>query len=251
MAATAEIIKGQFGYQEAWGRTQVTTVASGQTILAGTMGMVVAGKAYSAANALTTYSLLIPGADANGDVYVYANQGNVKIATLGGTSKTFGITVVYSSTLVTINVQLATDGGGLVTTTGIQLANALWAHSLASKYVTANYNGTGGSISTVTSATAVPEIYLAGVAEQTYAGFTEALVAQDINWLTTYGLPCIFDRGIFQFAPQSGHAPTAAMVGTQCGVYDNNTIRTPPAALDLLVQLRDVDPQTGIVYALI
>ena len=43
-------------------------------------------------------------------------------------------------------------------------------------------------------------------------------------------------------AGAAGDSPTAAMVGSLCGVADDITVRATPAPLDLMVELRDVDP---------
>ena len=104
-----------------------------------------------AATAATAATKTIAGASSpNGDVLLTATAaiagppGNgITIATLGGTSQSLAVSVVG----LAITVQLATDGGGLVTTTGSALRTAINGNTQAAALVTASLPGTGATIS--------------------------------------------------------------------------------------------------------
>ncbi len=93
---------------------------------------------------------IVGGSSPNGDVLLTATTlmtgpaGNgITITTLGGTSQSLAVSGVG----LDITVQLHTDGGGAVLTTGGQLTTAINGDASASLLVVASNPGTGASIS--------------------------------------------------------------------------------------------------------
>lgn len=106
------------------------------------------------------------GADANGGIHARALVPSVTLQLADGTSKTLAVTSVTEGATIAVLVQLGTDGGGNVTTTGAELADFLKGHARVRELLRVEMQGTGASICAVKAATAVPHIEVLGAAEE-------------------------------------------------------------------------------------
>lgn len=217
------------------------TLAIGQKVWKGSLPLIVGGKVYRGGPVPSAGLLAVAGVDGNGGLNLFSNQPNVRYSQLGGTSQTLGVSVVFNASTVDIVVQLGTNGGATVTSTAANVLNALLAHATASKYLQANYTGTGAGLAAAFTAALVPVVSLAGVAMNTYdnsGGATD---------LTT---SMLFQRAVVAVAPLSTDAPTSAMIGSRVALVDDITVKATVGPLDLTVQLSDILPD-GTVFVVV
>lgn len=103
--------------------------------------------AIGAGNANVTYTLVSKHE---------GTMARIKVAHVtAGLSTPLSVATALVDDVVTITVHLATDGGGVATSTALQVKNAVNADSTANQYVLASNSGTGGSAATAAAAAAV------------------------------------------------------------------------------------------------
>ena len=208
------------------------TLAAGQRVFRGALGMFIAGKVYRAGPVPTALCLNVPGADANGGVVLYSQQANVRYSQItGGANKVFGVTVSYLASSVEVIVQLATDAGGVSTSTAATVIGGIAAHPVAGGFLRATVTGTGLGLAIAAVAAFVPVVSLCGVSTNTYdnsAGVADLSVAM------------LFQRGVMAVAPLSTDSPTIAMVGSDVAIVDDNTVKATVGRMDLTVKLSDI-----------
>ena len=119
--------------------------------------------------------------------------------------------------------------------------NAILGNATASKYLQANYTGTGAGLAAAFTAALVPVVKLAGVALNTYdnaAGAADLITAM------------VFQRAVVAVAPSSTDAPTSAMIGSRVALVDDITVKATVGPLDVTVELSDVLPD-GTVFVVV
>lgn len=199
-------------------------LATGKKIMAGSVAILADTVATPLVSdtQLVALSTTIAGADANGGVVAYAKQQNVRMQFLGGTSKTFGVSVSFANAgFVDVLVQLATDNAQAVTSTATDVVNGIRAHALASSLVSVKVTGTGAGLSAVAAATAIKKITVLGFATDTYdnsAGSNPLALTMYFVWM--YG----------NCASKTGDAPTVNQLGGKVLLSDD--LPTVGATLD-------------------
>jgi len=214
------------------GRLGATT-----TINPGDCCMLIDGVAYPAKSAaalgglLLTLGSTIPGADANGGILLYSNRPATKVQLLDGTSKSLGLdSVVYGAGELDVKIQLATDGGGAITSNALALAAFINSHALlrGTFGIHAAATGTGLGLSTVAALTAISLVGLAGWSRGAYVNATGAIVDREMA----------FDVGVNVMAVSG--TITRAQVPGRVGIVNATQIRPITGLLDLDVLLTNV-----------
>lgn len=214
------------------------SLAAGQRVLKGTLGIMVGGEVYRASTFATTplsaAILTIPGSDSDGGVRLYATQANVRyIQVTGGANLKLGVSVVYTASTVDINLQLATDAGANSTSLAYDVVSAISAHAVASKFIKAGYTGNGtGTALALGAYAALKQVALLGVAEDTYDNLAGVSVAT---------VDMRFTKGIVTLAGLATDLPGPTMIDTQVAIVDDITVRATVNPLDLCVRLADVE----------
>lgn len=210
-------------------------LGAGQKILKGTIGISVNGVVYVPGSQFSQY-LSAPGADGNGGLLVWTPQANVRYSQLtGGVNKTLGVSVSYGVNVIDVIVQLATDGAGVSTSTANAVVAAVSAHATAATLVRLLPTGSGNGLASAFAAAAVPVVFIAGVALNTY---DNSASPSAIN-----GFDMSFHKGdSIMLATLSSDAPTSAMIGSKMAVIDNITVRATVTFGDLTVLLSDITP---------
>lgn len=218
------------------------TLAAGQKVFKGSWPLLVNGVVYRGGPVPSAGLLAVAGADANGGLNVFSHQANVRYSQLtGGANKTFGVSVVFNASTLDVVVQLATDGGGAVTSTAKDVFNGVLANATAAKYLQINYTGTGLGLAAAFAAAAVPVVNLVGTALNTYDN------AAGLSALT---IPMVMQRGTIAVAPLSTDAPTSAMIGSKVAFADDISVKATVGPLDLTVTLSDVLPDGTVFVSL-
>lgn len=200
------------------------SLATGKKIWGGSVAMLVdtVVTPLVSGSALVALSTTIPGADANGDIAAYSGQQNVRMQFLAGVSKVFGVTVSFANAgFVDVIVQLATDNGGVVTSTANDVVAGIRAHALASSLLSVFAKGTGASLAAVAAATAIVKITVLGLAASTYDN------AAGVAPLT---IPMSFVWAYANCAAKVGDAPNINQIGGKLLLVDD--IGTVAATLD-------------------
>jgi len=187
--------------------------------------------------AMKALALKAPGADVNGDVYVSSREANVRLTLLGGTSKTLDVSVTYTGVYTDVLVQLGTDGGAAVTTTGAGLAQAIRKHAEADRLLRVLSNGTGASIQAVLAATAVPCITLLGV--------NDCRRLDNAAGAAALQLPPVIAFKIGTWGMQPGAVPPTAL-GSPGYLVDDNTVSATVDPLALRAPLFAAD--SGLLF---
>lgn len=223
------------------------TLATGKKIYGGTLAMQVNGVATPLVSGtdLQALSTLIAGADANGDIFAYASQSNVALTLTDPNANNASLVIRVNFAVggkVNIIALLATGNAGAITTTANQLIDALRAHPIASKYLTARVriSATGASAVVATAITNINYINVLGVSSATYDN------AAGGSPLT---VPMTFTFGYYEVIGKTGDAPTRADIGSE--VILTNDLFEVGATLDsssLRATLIDVD-SNGTLFA--
>lgn len=217
------------------------SIAASTRLLAGTYSIACNGVLYPAGSEPAAKYLSVAGADANGGIKTFAKQGRVRYAQItGGANKTLGVTVAYNASTIDIIVQLATDGGGAVTSTAAQVMQAVLAHATAQSLVQVGFTGTGAGLAAAAAVADVPMTVLVGVAFKT---------VDNLSNVSAITIPEGFryHKGRISVAGLSSDLPTAAMIGSQVAFVDDVTVKATPGPLDITATLADVWPN-GIIF---
>lgn len=239
MAATNEMITEFQGLPR---RTvAMGTLATGVKIWKGAQALHLGGVVRPVVSGATLAALCttIPGADANGGVTLRALRQALRVVFLGGTSKTLSLdSFTFGASTLDLNIQLATDNAGTVTTTATALVNFIRSHAFLNQCLVAQATGTGAGLSAVATATAIVYGGLLGAAADTYDN-----AAGNAN----LAIPMLFQQGAMRVATGSP-APTAASIGGQVLMgEDLGSVTTVPGPLDFTAELTNIDSR-GAVY---
>jgi len=202
----------------------------------GTLATQIDGLVYNLDQDLTPLFRTVPGADANGGIVLWTTQANVFYSQSKAASSVLGLKIVYATNQININVTLAADGGAVVTSTANDVAELIWGHATASKYLHANFTGTGLGLAAAFVSAHVPEQVLLGLAEETYDNATNAsaLVA-----------PMRFKQGVCAIGQYGLDPVTISNIGSDVAIADCNTIKATVGPLDYPVKLIDIGPTSG------
>lgn len=220
-------------------------LAAGQRLFKGSMCAIANGLVYQASDfatgkPLASLPLQVPSAAGVGILGVYSNQENIRYQqVVSGTNTPLSVSVAWlpGNTTIDVVVNLATDGGGVVTSTLATVMNAILAHGIASKLLRVYPFLAGAGISTSLAPTAVPQINLLGIAEDTYDN-----LAGGSTLFQNMG----FTRGIIRLAGLATDVPTQAMVGGDVAIVDNTTVQATVNSSSLTLKLANVTPDGAI-----
>lgn len=206
------------------------TYAAGKVAFLGGINMAVDGVGQPVVSGASMRALcyLLPGADANGGVYLSARRRAVRIRTLGGQSKTLGVDSISFGATLDITIQLGTDNSSVVTTTGNALVGLILGHGMLSELLRCQPQGTGASISTVAAMTAVPCIALLGVPSERFGDAAS-------NAAQTLPAELCFHVGDFGIPGATGSLPVVGSVGY---LVDDNTLSATADSLSIQVPVR-------------
>lgn len=124
-------------------RTATTTASTLSSVLKVPATAPTAGALYG--------GILLPGADADGEVFATAKQAGLSVVMVDPSGNNVALSGAYADGVVTIT--LATDGSSVITTTGTLLA--AYINASLSTYLSAVAQGTGASLVTALASTAI------------------------------------------------------------------------------------------------
>lgn len=228
---------------------RTTTLAAGKVIYKGVLGFSVDGKAYDTDSVLNAVGnplyLTVAGADANGGVIVWSKQQNVRYVQIGSAgTQALSVSMVTNVVLHTIDITvLIGTNMGTVTSTANDVVAALLAHAGISSILRFGATGTGlGLVAASPGVTPqfqhVPQIFLLGVAQNTYDNSASMTDLVD---------EFRFTQGICRLASLPTDPITPAMKGGLVGIADNITVKGTPTSLDYTAKLIDV-ATSGAIY---
>lgn len=223
-------------YQSSGGFTRrATSLAANTNIFRGSLAISVNGVATSlvSGTALNALSTTIAGADANGGLVFRSNQANVRVTTHGGTSQALGVFVSFANAgFVDIIIQQSTDGGGVVTSTAANVANAIRQHGLADELVHVVTTGTGAGLTVTTGTTAINQLVLLGAADETYINLTGSAIPRNMG----------FKMGKLRTVGLTGDVPVATNIGGLVTLVDDSyTIAATLDPMAFTARLIDID----------
>jgi hypothetical protein len=216
---------------------------AGQRLYKGTLVANGDGKVYPASTVVSPNPLfgrvLTVTGGGTGVLYLYSPFANVyysQVVSGNNTPLSVGVSWLPNSSALSIIVNLATDSGGAATSTASNVAQALWAHPIAAKYLRINTNLALGAMTALTS-TRVPQFTILGIADETYdnaAGVTDVTLSMR------------FVKGAVKLLGLATDLPIAGMSGGEVAVVDNITVKATIADNDLTLPLVEVAPDGGI-----
>jgi hypothetical protein len=223
-------------YQSSGGFTRrATQLAATTTIFRGSLAMSVNGTVNSlvSGSALNAFCTTIPGADGNGGLIFRSMQANTRVTLLGGISQTLSVNVSFANAgFVDVIIQQGTDGGGLVTSTALLVANAVRAHGLADELLHVTVTGTGNGLTATATATLINQIVLLGAADETYINLTGSAVTLNMG----------FKLGKVRAVGKTGDVPVPANIGGLVTLVDDSyTIAATLDPMAFTAHLLDLD----------
>jgi len=246
-AQTFAVVPGDLPKQRRAGK--IGWAAGGATTIAqGELAMAIDGVAYPAMSGTALAGKLVQltsylGDGTNGVAYRSIGRQRVKIQYLAGTSKTLGLGGVLQGvgiTALTLQIQLGTDGGGLVTSTLADVANFVNRDAACAFYgVKAAAYGTTSTLAALTAATAIAKVGLLGWAQATYTNASTSANAD---------LEQVFYLGTKTVAGSS--LARADVPGVGCVVNATTVSALYTSELDLPIWVNDV-PGTNLAEVVV
>lgn len=236
-AMTASLIPGPswlHGMPATCRRPWAGTLATGKKLFIGALTLSVDGVAQPVVSGAAMTALCSAFGAGDSQVIVSARRGPVRFSMVDplGNSKPLGIVIVPGNPIDVV-VNLATNGGGTVTSTSSDVVQAIRAHSQANHYLRAKHGGNGTGVVVPLAATLAKVIQLEGVCYReidNLAGVAPLQLMPDD----------VFHLGKFGVLPLGGAAPKVDQWGF---LADDQTVAVGSDPLALAVKVLHVDVQ--------